>query len=100
MFSGVGVGILDGTFTVVEQDGIIRRLTPLEAAHLDAYPVIIPYNFEGLVTEAADLARLAQPLCDETAETGAVSYDGFVGTREGWRPLRADDICTRGTGAP
>ncbi len=94
MFSGVGVGIPDGTFTVTHADGTIETHTPLEAAGLERYPLIRHYLFEGRVFEADHLARFATALCTPAHDASSVSFEGLVGTRDGWRAMQVDDICT------
>jgi hypothetical protein len=93
MFSDVGVGIPDGTFTVSQEDGTIETYAPLEAAGLERYPDIRHYQFEGRVLEVGHLNRFAKVLCARTPTTSTVSFEGVVGTRDGWRPMQADNIC-------
>lgn len=100
MFSGVGIGIPKGTFTIRNPDGTIRDLTPLEAAGLDRYPNIKHYLFPGRVRAPQHLRRFAAALCEQAAIGANVSFEGAVGTRDGWLPMQADDICAHGEPSP
>ncbi|MEM9911770.1 MAG: hypothetical protein AAF922_13395 [Pseudomonadota bacterium] len=93
MFSDVGVGIPDGTFTVAHADGTTETHSPLEAVGLESYPLIRHYLFEGRVFEASDLAKFATELCTQAELASSVSFKGKVGTRNGWQPMQAEDIC-------
>jgi hypothetical protein len=93
MYSGVGVGIPKGLFTIHDESGPIADLTPLEAADLERYPKITHYYFSGLIGQAADLARFAEPLCSGLPQGQWVSFSGYVGTRQGWAKMRMDDVC-------
>lgn len=93
MFSGVGVGIPDGTFIVTAPDGSTEAFTPLEAAGLDQYPIIWHYQFDRRILKKDQFEQFATALCDEAPATHDVSFDGAVGTREGWRAAQVDNIC-------
>ena len=93
MFSRVGEGILDGAFTLVRPDGPVETYTPLEAAGLARYPIVLHYLFPRRVRDAGDLGRFAAPLCARAPAGAAVSFRGAVGDRDGWRPLQAEDVC-------
>lgn len=91
MFSGSGVGVLKGSFTLRHADGTATSLTPLAVLGLTRYPSDPPDVFGRLVLADDDLRAYAAPLCDSRA--GTLSFHGWVGTRQGWRPLAADDVC-------
>ena len=91
MFSGVGVGILKGVFTHERADGSRADLTPLQVRGLDRYPVIRGTQFQYLVSDDRDLRRFAGDYCDQVG--GALAFNGWVGTRTGWRSLEARNIC-------
>lgn len=91
MFSGSGVGVLKGSFTLRHADGTATSLTPLAVLGLTRYPSDPPDMFGRLVFSTDDLRVYAARLCASPA--GVLSYRGSVGTRQGWRPLAVDDIC-------
>jgi hypothetical protein len=91
MFSGVGVGILKGVFTHERADGSRADMTPLQVRGLDRYPVIRGTQFQYLVSDDRDLRRFAGDYCDQVG--GALAFNGWVGTRTGWRSLEAQNIC-------
>lgn len=93
MFSGVGVGIPRGEFVVTGAGGEIARLSPLEALGIEAYPQIRHYSFDLRILADADFARFAQRLCAEAQADGRIRFEGFVGTRAGWREARIEDVC-------
>jgi len=92
MYSDVGVGILKGAFRI--DDGVSRRdLSPLQVMGLERYPRLRHFLFEHRVRESGDVARLAEPFCATLAPGVRLSFDGAVGTRQGWRPLQVENIC-------
>jgi hypothetical protein len=91
MFSGVGVGILKGEFRAVTRDGAVTRYAPLQLLGRDRYPVMRSIHFPLRVMQDSDLRKFAAEFCARS--DASLSFDGFVGTRQGWRALRADDIC-------
>lgn len=93
MFSGVGVGILKGSFTTRTQDGAARELTPLEVLDLPRYPMMRSYLFPQMVMDEDGLRAFAAPYCERVGAHEHLSYRGLVGTRNGWKPLEASDIC-------
>jgi len=98
MFSGVGVGIPNGRFVVRSEDGVEAILTPLEAANIERYPLILHYLFKNRIFAEDHFARFAAPLCATVPDTSFVSFDGAVGTRQGWRPVQIENICASGEG--
>lgn len=93
MFSGSGVGVLKGSFTLRHPGGTVTSLTPLDVLGLTRYPSDPPDVFGKLVFSESDLRSYGARLCDSHA--GTLSFHGSVGTRQGWRPLAAEDICAR-----
>jgi hypothetical protein len=93
MYSGVGVGILDGTFVLRTPDGAPREMTPLEALGLERYPPIHHYAFDRRVGEDGRLDAFAGQLCETLPPGARLSFEGYVGTREGWRALSVEDVC-------
>jgi hypothetical protein len=93
MYSGVGVGILRGSFTLREGERAIAAASPLEALGMQRYPRIRHYLFPNMVFAPEDLAPYAATLCAGAAPGQTVIFDGHVGTRQGWRALAADDLC-------
>ena len=89
MFSGAGVGLLKGRFTLHRADGTVT-LTPLEAAGLSSYlelPIARrPY-------QAADLKTFAARICGDARPAERVSFEGSIGTFSGWSPLNVADVC-------
>jgi hypothetical protein len=100
MFKGVGSGLPRGAFTVTQADGTVHTYTALEAAGLDRYPLIRHYQFEGRVFATDQLYRFARTLCAEIAATSTVSFDGKVGTVDGWKLAQSDDVCAPGAEQP
>ncbi len=98
MFAGVGAGIPKGTFIVQHIDGTETEYTPLEAAGLDRYPIILHYRFEGRIFKTEHFGIFAQYLCTQTPQTSEVSFKGVVGTTEGWWPAHVSDICNSDKG--
>ena len=94
MFSGVGIGTLKGTFEVTLADGTVNEYSPLEAAGLERYPLMLHYQFEGRVFAADDLAKFAKHLCSVFGDGRRIAFHGEVGTRQGWEPMASDDLCT------
>ena len=95
MFSGVGVGILKGSFEVRGPEP--RSLTPLELLGFDRYPLILHYQFPDRVFRDEDLPRVAARFCATLQPGETVSFDGWVGTRHGWRRLELHDVCSAST---
>ena len=93
MFSGGGIGVLKGQFSVVEADGTRAVLTPLEVLGLNHYHSDPAFDFDPRVFEAADLRRFATQICDGQARPGRLSFTGMIGTRQGWQPIEAGDVC-------
>ena len=96
MFSGVGVGILKGNFRIEEPQGQVRELAPLELLGLERYPRIRHFHFEHRVRDADDLRKFAAGFCAGLEPGARLSFDGHVGTRNGWRPLAGEDLCGGG----
>lgn len=94
MFSGVGVGIPKGQFTVNDANGSDQgSYTPLAAAGLDRYPRMSHYRFENRVFASGDMAGFAAPLCASLAPGQHVSFEGWVGTRQGWAEMSIETVC-------
>jgi hypothetical protein len=89
MFSGAGVGLLKGHFTLHRADGAIT-MSPLEVAALPSY-LALPIKHR--VYEPADLKEFAARICNDARETARLSFAGSVGTFAGWRTLSVDDVC-------
>ncbi|MGY6568362.1 MAG: hypothetical protein ACXIVE_05145 [Salinarimonas sp.] len=98
MYSSVGVGIPKGEFEVWQGDRPVARLSPLEALGLMAYPSVIHYTFPHRILDEDGLTRFAAQLCARLDDYGGdrVSFAGVVGTRQGWRAMRHDDLCSNG----
>lgn len=93
MYSGVGVGILDGSFTASQEDGTQTVYSPLQVAGLDSYPMIKHYYFDNRVFVPEDLGKFAANLCETLEPGGQLAFDGYVGTRQGWQVLKQDNVC-------
>lgn len=93
MFSGSGVGVLKGRFTLHHPGGADQPMTPLDVLGLRAYPDTAPDEFDRLVFGLGDLRRDATAMCDRRTDASRLSFEGWVGTRQGWRPLAAEDVC-------
>jgi hypothetical protein len=95
MYSGVGVGIPKGEFRIWQEDEPVATLSPLEALDLAAYPPVIHYTFSHRILSDDDFPRFAARLCGALADHGGdrVSFEGKVGTRQGWRPANHSDLC-------
>lgn len=93
MYSGVGIGMPKGIFSVHDQTGEVTDYTPLQAAGLERYPPISHYKFDRRIFAAEDLSRFAAPLCARLSQDQRLSFDGAVGTRIGWVQVTQDDVC-------
>lgn len=91
MFSEIGVGILDGEFSATARDGSVAALTPLQVLSAERYPLIRSIHFPLRVVEDGDLRKFADRYCAE--HDVRLAFSGRVGTRQGWRDLKAGDIC-------
>jgi hypothetical protein len=89
MFSGAGVGLLRGTFTLHRADGAVT-LSPLEVAGVPRY-LDLPLNRR--IFQLNDLRQFANRICNEKSETGRLSFEGSVGVSSGWAPLSVRDVC-------
>jgi hypothetical protein len=89
MFSGAGVGLLKGQFTLHRADGAVT-LSPIEAADLPSY---LALPIDRRIYKPADLKTFAARICGDVRETARLSFDGSVGTFAGWRALTVDDVC-------
>jgi hypothetical protein len=89
MFSGAGLGLPKGHFTLHRADGD-RTMTPLEVAGLPTY---LALPIAQRIYKPSDLRSFASRICDSGGETARLSFQGRVGTFTGWRTLTADDIC-------
>ena len=98
MFSGVGVGIPNGRFVVRHEDGAETMHTPLEAADIEQYPLILHYLFENRIFATEHFTHFAAPLCATAPETSSVRFEGAVGTRQGWQALKIENICASSEG--
>lgn len=95
MYSDVGVGIPKGEFRVWRGDHAVASLSPLEVLDLPAYPSVIHYTFAHRILDDADLPAFAARLCERLADRDGdrVSFDGMVGTRQGWRRTQHFNVC-------
>lgn len=95
MYSGVGIGIPKGEFRIWRGDQIVATLSPLEALDLPAYPSVIHYTFQHRILGDEDFPGFAAQLCAALADHDAdrVSFEGVIGTRQGWRSAREGDLC-------
>jgi len=100
MYSGVGVGLPKGVFTVHDASGPVADYTPLQAAGLERYPLIVHYFFDKRIFEDADLTRYAAGLCEGLLPGQHLSFDGVVGTRKGWVPMPVTNLCAQTEDAP
>ena len=101
MYSGVGVGILKGTFHLARPNEPVVELTPLGVLSLDRYPMIRHYEFDQTILEKSDLRHFASRICDDLPSGGTLSFIGSVGTRQGWQAMNVADICKiRAPGKP
>lgn len=94
MYSGVGTGIPAGDFHILDEAGaVVETLTPLQAAGLSRYPNMSHYLFEGWMQSPDDLWRFAAAACAGLDPGRRLSFDGRVGTRQGWQEVQRGDIC-------
>jgi hypothetical protein len=89
MFSGAGIGLAKGRFTLHRADGAVT-MSPLEVVALPSY-LALPLNRR--IYEPADLKAFAARICNDAREAARLSFEGSVGTFAGWRPLTAHDVC-------
>ena len=96
MYSGVGTGIPEGAFHIHDASGrIVETLSPLQAAGLSRYPNIKHYMFEGRLQSSEDLWRFAAASCARLDTGQRLSFEGRIGTRQGWWAEARDDVCAR-----
>jgi len=93
MYSGAGIGLLKGEFRIAEPGRPVAVRTPLQLLGLDRYPFQRHYEFDRRVFEPGDLKRFAAEACAKLPAGATLSFDGVVGTRDGWKPLHASDVC-------
>ena len=89
MFSGAGVGVLKGRFTLHRLEGAVT-MTPLEAAGLSSY---LALPIARRPSQAADLKTFAARICGEAKPAERVSFEGSIGTFTGWTALNVPDVC-------
>jgi hypothetical protein len=89
MFSGAGVGLPKGHFTLHSKDGAVT-LSPLEVLGLPSY---LALPLDRRIYKPADLKTFAARICDNGKETARLSFEGSVGTFAGWRDLVVHDVC-------
>jgi hypothetical protein len=89
MFSGAGVGLLRGTFTLHRADGAVT-LSPLEVAGVPRY---LDLPLSRRIFQLNDLRQFANRICNDKSETGRLSFEGSLGVSSGWAPLSVHDVC-------
>jgi hypothetical protein len=89
MFAGAGVGLVKGHFTLHRADGAVT-MSPLEVAALPSY-LALPINRR--IYEPSDLKTFAERICNDARETARLSFEGSIGTFNGWRALTVHDVC-------
>lgn len=92
MFAGAGIGVVKGSFTLHRADGVLVRMTPLEVLGPRHTPGEPPYDFGKRVFEDRDLRSFADRVCGPTGIV-QLSFQGWVGTRRGWRAMDVADVC-------
>lgn len=95
MYSGVGVGMPKGEFVLHDMSGGVTRLTPLEAAGLERYPRTSHYLFATRIFEPQDIARFAAARCADLTPQQRLSFEGVVGTRQGWVAMPVENVCAQ-----
>ncbi len=93
MYSDVGVGVLKGGFQLEQPGGTPREISPLGIMGLQTYPRIYHYHFEQRVRNPEDLRSMTSSFCRELGPAARLSFEGAVGTRQGWRKLSVPDLC-------
>jgi len=94
MFAGVGVDIPKGEFTATARDGTVTRLTPLQVLGIKHYPVMLSFEFQTRAEGKDGMQKFAQAFCAKNDVK--LTFRGHVGSRQGWRPLEAGDLCANG----
>ncbi len=89
MFSGAGIGLPKGRFTLHRADGAVT-LSPLEVVALPSYMAL---PLERRIFEPADVKAFAARICSDPHETARLSFEGSVATFTGWRDLAVQDVC-------
>jgi hypothetical protein len=89
MFSAAGVGLPKGHFTLHRADGAVT-MTPLEVLGLPSY---LALPLKRRIYQATDLKAFAGRICDDSREKARLSFEGSIGTFDGWRALTIDDVC-------
>lgn len=93
MFSGVGVGLLKGTFTEVAPDGTTRAHDPQAVLGVTRYELFTATPPAYLVHADEHLSRVTARFCADLPEGSRLRYSGWRQTRRGWVPLTSDDVC-------
>jgi hypothetical protein len=89
MFSGAGVGLAKGQFTLHRAEGAVT-MSPLEVL---ALPTYLALPLDRRIYKPSDLKTFAARICDSGRETARLSFEGSVAAFIGWRALTAYDIC-------
>ncbi len=93
MYSGVGVGVLRGEFSLTRGAEEIARETPLQFFGRDRYVNVGLIDPTDLIWTEKDLTRLAEARCAELEPGVLLGFKGLRGTFTGWAPLTMTDIC-------
>jgi hypothetical protein len=93
MYAGVGVGVLKGTF-LVERSAGRETLSPLAVLGLKRYPPVMTIPLSTVpLRRPEDLGLLSKSFCASLSPDARLSFDGVVGTRNGWQLLKRQNIC-------
>ena len=85
MFSAAGIGLAKGRFTLHRADGAVT-MSPLEGAGIAELPARC--RLKRRIYQADRPARpLPARICDDARETARLSFEGSIGTFDGWRVL-------------
>lgn len=93
MYSEVGEGLPKGVFTAHYDDGRTQTLTPLQVRGLQRYPDVVHYAFEDRVFSPDQLGVWARELCRGEPQLARLSFEGRIGTCDGWIAHSDQDVC-------
>ena len=94
MYASVGEGLPKGVFTARYENGHEERLSALQVLGAPRYPDTFHYTFEYRVFDEASFRHFAAQFCGSQAGLTSLSFQGRVGSREGWVTHQVADLCT------
>ncbi len=94
MYSGVGLGLLQGEFAVT-RDGEVEMLSPESFLNINHYVRSMSLSAPHVVLDEAALIDRITAYCEANRNVTTVSFDGKVSGIRGWRPMRVTAECAQ-----